>query len=266
MQLFRLQAVFIDFRNVGIGGTDAYHLGIQIHKGNVLYLVIFENFPDCHAVSASQNEYILPFRKFTHGNMHQRFMIAVFIRRGKLAVSVYIKPHVIPVLRHNYFLILRLLHIDNVVSVQSVFNTVGNIIRKQDTHCHSYSKDTRNHTVNPDVFHPLSKTPQNQHGCYNIQKSAQKRCGKVSQLRQQQQGKCNRTQKTSDIIEAENGGKRNRQVIFVRLNNPCHNGDFRSCQCTDQENFRIHDGSIIADVNIGKKKQKGAYAPNHADT
>ena len=63
---------------------------------------------------------------------------------------------------HHDLLVLRLLDQYHAVLVQSAFDLVRNIIGKDHSEHHTDRKKDSRQTIEPDVFHPLTKLPHDQ--------------------------------------------------------------------------------------------------------
>lgn len=102
-------------------------------------------------------------------------------------------------------------------------------------------------------------------GRNGIEQAHQKRCREIAEMGKKKQGKGNRADKTSDIVEAEYRGERYPEIMAVILDNPGKERDFRADQRADDDHLSVHHHGVRRDVKMCEEKDKRAGTAGEPD-
>ena len=129
----REQRVVIEPGQHGIGGKNLGHLGIEIDESDAFDLWILQNFANGKAIAAAENQDPARGRNGGQAGMDKRFMVAVFVARAELQMTVEKEAKVVLEAREHEMLIRSVAGKNNLVGVDIVFGRGGDVLRFGDS-------------------------------------------------------------------------------------------------------------------------------------
>ena len=133
MHAGREQRVVIEPGQHGIGGKNLGHLGIEIDESDAFDLRILQNFANGKAIAAAENQDPARGRNGGQAGMDKRFMVAVFVARAELQMTVEKEAKVVLEAREHEMLIRSVAGKNNLVGVDIVFGRGGDVLRFGDS-------------------------------------------------------------------------------------------------------------------------------------
>ena len=113
----------------GMRGEESGHLGVEINEGDAFDLWIFQDFADSETVATAKDENVSWCGYSSKTGMDESFVIAVFIARTELQVTVEEKAEIIFEASEDEMLVASVAGVDDVVGVDVVFGGGGDFFR-----------------------------------------------------------------------------------------------------------------------------------------
>ena len=181
-------------------------VAVEVHQRDGLHVGIPEDFADRQSIAAPEHEHRTGLGQLGQSRMHQCLVIAVFVARAELQVAVEVQSQVRAVAGEHDALVGRRLGVDDRIGVGRAFRPRHEAFRGDESHQQSPQQEESAHRKEAALRSARDEQPGAHEPHDHIEHAEEEAGAHQPQVRHQDQGKEQRGQQRSDVVEGENPG------------------------------------------------------------
>ena len=246
------------------------HARVQVDQRDVLHLRVLQDLPQREAVAAAQHQHAPRTAHRFQRRQYQRLVIAVFVARGKLQVTVDVQAQVVFPACHHQPLIRRGNRMDDLVAKERAFRPMRELVRctkarKQcRCHCAGAPRHRRAHAGRERQLG--AEVPERPDRNRRIEQSEQETGAHQPQARRQYQRKQQRHRQGTQVIERQHAADEVGELGLPPMQHAHHQRDLHAHQHADHRDQRVqHQAERRRFQRKQRKQRRRRYAAKQPD-